>query len=349
MNESRDATEPVLQVRDLKLHYFTSKGAVRALDGVSFDLKAGETLGLVGESGCGKTTTGLALLNMPSPPGRIVSGSILLDGIEIVGLSDRRLRREVRWSKISMVFQGAMNCLTPVYTIRDLMLETYREHRGGEHLDARAERAAVEALMAKYVRLVGMDASVLGRYPHELSGGMKQRVVIAMALFLEPKVIVMDEPTTALDVIVQAQILNLIKGLRRDLGLSYIFITHDLATEAEIADRIMVMYAGKMAELGTSEQIFGQSCEGGASGPAHPYTQKLLASTPRLRCRVSELAFIPGSPPDLLTPPPGCRFAPRCPYARRKCREDEPPEHALAPDHLVRCWKAMEDEDYERS
>jgi peptide/nickel transport system ATP-binding protein len=344
MSDTTDRSRPILEVRDLKLHYFTSKGAVRALDGLSFDLYPGETLGLVGESGCGKTTTGVALLNMPSPPGRIVSGSILLDGTEIVGMNDRALRREVRWTKISMVFQGAMNCLTPVYTIRDLMVETYHGHAPAAPLDA----AGLEALMAKYVRLVGLPESVLGRYPHELSGGMKQRVVIAMALFLEPKVIVMDEPTTALDVIVQAQILNLVKSLKRDLGLAYIFITHDLATEAEIADRIMVMYAGRMAELGTSEDIFGRGGEGRREGPLHPYTQKLLASTPRLRRRVSELAFIPGSPPDLVAPPPGCRFAPRCSYARAKCLAAEPPAAELGPGHLVACWKAMEDPEYER-
>jgi peptide/nickel transport system ATP-binding protein len=337
MNDMTGRSVPVLQVRDLALHYFTSQGVVRALDGISFDLRPGETLGLVGESGCGKTTTGMALLGMPSPAGRIVGGSILIDGVETVGLSDRRLRREVRWSKIAMVFQGAMNCLTPVYTVRDLMAETWREHQIG----GKTAGAGPEAPMAKYIRLVGLPESVLGRYPHELSGGMKQRVVIAMALFLEPKVIVMDEPTTALDVIVQAQILNLIKGLKRDLGLSYIFITHDLATEAEIADRIMVMYAGKMAEMGTSEDMFG--------APAHPYTQKLLASTPRLRHRVSELAFIPGAPPDLINPPPGCRFAPRCPFARPKCLTDEPPPAALGPGHLAACWKAAKDPGYERS
>jgi peptide/nickel transport system ATP-binding protein len=338
--------EPVLSVRGLKLHYFTSKGAVLALDGISFDLYPGETLGLVGESGCGKTTTGLALLNMPSAPGRIVEGSIVIDGTQVVGLGDSALRREVRWSKISMVFQGAMNCLTPVYTVRELMVETYREHQPSGKPGGRAgplDHAGLEALMSTYLRLVGLPPAVLDRYPHELSGGMKQRVVIAMALFLEPKVVIMDEPTTALDVIVQAQILNLIKGLRRDLGLSYLFITHDLATEAEIADRIMVMYAGKLAELGTSEQIFGPS-----RGPAHPYTQRLLASTPRLRRRVSELAFIPGAPPDLIDPPKGCRFGPRCSFARPTCVANEPPVAELAPGHLVACWKAMGDPDYER-
>jgi peptide/nickel transport system ATP-binding protein len=348
MSDDANKRSPVLKVRDLRLHYFTSKGPVRALDGLSFDLYPGETLGLVGESGCGKTTTGLALLGMPSPPGRIVGGSIEIDGREIVGLPDRDLRREVRWSAISMVFQGAMNSLTPVYTIRELMAETYREHRPPSVAGGRAPGGAgLEELMERYLRLVGLSATTLARYPHELSGGMKQRVVIALALFLEPKVVVMDEPTTALDVIVQAQILNLIKALKRDLGLSYIFITHDLATEAEVADRIMVMYAGKMAELGTSGQIFGGGRYGG-DGPAHPYTQKLLASTPRLRRRVSELAFIPGSPPDLLSPPPGCRFAPRCSFAKDKCRREEPPIAELERDHLVACWKAMEDPEYGR-
>ena len=330
--------KPVLEVRDLSLHYFTQAGVVRALDGVSFDLMPGEALGLVGESGCGKTTTGLALLNMPSPPGRIVGGSIRIDGTEIVGMPDRELRRTVRWSKISMVFQGAMNCLTPVYTVRELMMESWRIHdgKGG----ARSEE--IEARMKKYVSLVGLPEHVLGRYPHELSGGMKQRVVIAMALFLEPRVIIMDEPTTALDVIVQAQILNLIKDLKAEQHISYIFITHDLATEAEVADRVMVMYAGKAAELASGDVIFGGRA-------MHPYTQKLLASTPRLKRRVSELAFIPGSPPDLIEPPAGCRFAPRCPDARARCRCAEPPFAEVGPGHSVACWKALEDPDYERN
>jgi peptide/nickel transport system ATP-binding protein len=333
-------SDPVLSVRDLKLHYFTAKGVVRALDGVSFDLRRGETLGLVGESGCGKTTTGAALLNMPAPPGRITGGSVRVDGLEIVGLKEGELRRSVRWSRVSMVFQGAMNCLTPVYTIRGLMEETWREHRGDRAAGA-SGKAACEAAMRRHIGLVGLPEHVLERYPHELSGGMKQRVVIAMALFLEPKVVIMDEPTTALDVIVQAQILNLIKSLKRQLGLSCIFITHDLATEAEVADRILVMYAGKVAELGSNRQIFG------APGPAHPYARKLLAATPRLHHRVDELAFIPGSPPDLVNPPEGCRFAPRCPSARERCRRAEPPLAEIAPEHLVACWQAVKDGEYE--
>jgi peptide/nickel transport system ATP-binding protein len=250
-------------------------------------------------------------------------------------MKEKELRRDVRWSRIAMVFQGAMNCLTPVYTIRELMEETYNEHRDVfDHADC-------EARMKKYMGLVGLPEHVLERYPHELSGGMKQRVVIAMALFLEPKLIIMDEPTTALDVIVQAQILNLIKELKHKLCLSYIFITHDLATEAEVADRILVMYAGKVAEVGTNEQIFG------GKGPAHPYSQKLLAATPRLHHKVDELAFIPGSPPDLVSPPLGCRFAPRCPYAKDKCRSVEPPVVEIEPRHSVACWKAVKDETYE--
>lgn len=325
--------EPVLRVQDLKLYYFTSQGTVRALDGISFDLARGETLGIVGESGCGKTTTGVALLNMPSPPGKIVGGSIRLAGKEVTGLREEELRRQVRWTRISMVFQGAMNCLTPVYTIHELMLETYREHT--EPAELNLPRA--EKLMEQYLNLVGLPHDILSRYPHELSGGMKQRVVIAIALFLEPQVVILDEPTTALDVVVQAQILNLIKELKANHRLSYIFITHDLAMEAEVADRIMVMYAGKIAELGTNARIFG------TPGPLHPYTQKLLAATPRLHQKVSELAFIPGAPPELIAPPAGCRFAARCTFVRDRCLTEEPPLASIADGHLVACWQTMEE------
>ena len=330
---------PLLVVRDLQLFYFTTRGIVRAVDGVSFEIAAGETLGLVGESGCGKTSCATALLNIPAPPGRIAGGSILLDGAEITGMSDRELRRSVRWSRISMVFQGAMNSLTPVYTVRALMAETCREHAGRKRLD----NARTEELMRQYIGLVGLPAHVLDRYPHELSGGMKQRVVIAIALFLEPRLVIMDEPTTALDVVVQAQILNLIKDLKHRLKLSYLFITHDLATEAEVADRVMVMYAGKAAEVGTNEQIFGEK------GPSHPYTRMLLDATPPLHQAAHELTFIPGAPPDLLDPPQGCRFAARCPFAKQKCRRQEPPMAAMEDGHSAACWKAMKDAEYERS
>ncbi len=316
----------VLDVKNLKLHYFTSKGAVHAVDDLSFHVNKGETLGVVGESGCGKTSLGTALLNMPTPPGKIIDGQIIIDNKDILKMKENKVRKDIRWEKISMVFQGAMNCLTPVYTIEKIMLETLQQHRDGK------DRQAYQRIK-KYINLVGLSDDVLKRYPHELSGGMKQRVVIAMALFLEPKVIICDEPTTALDVVVQAQIINLLKELKARLGISFIFITHDLATEAEVADRMMVMYAGKVAEIGTNEQIYGPQ------GSAHPYTQNLLAATPRLHKKIDKLDFIPGTPPDLLHPPTGCRFHLRCPVVMDKCKSEIPPLKEIEPDHLAACWR----------
>jgi peptide/nickel transport system ATP-binding protein len=322
--------DTLLEVKNLRLYYHTSKGTVRALDDVSFDLQGGETLGLVGESGCGKTTAGAALLRMPSPPGRIEAGSrIIMDGRDIMDLPEDRMRREVRWTEISMVFQGAMNCLTPVYTIGRQMTETLREHRPME------KREAGE-IIKEYLGLVGLPPEIMGRYPHELSGGMKQRAVIATALFLKPKLVILDEPTTALDVIVQAQIVNLLKKLKSDFGLSFLFITHDLALEAEVSDRLCVMYAGKIAELGPGRRIFG------AEGPAHPYTVRLLRATPLLREKTDTLSFIPGSPPDLLDPPRGCRFNPRCHVVMDRCREEEPPLLEIGPGHSAACWRCAQ-------
>ncbi|MBN1858597.1 ABC transporter ATP-binding protein [Candidatus Bipolaricaulota bacterium] len=316
----------ILEVKDLELHYFTQKGVVKAVDRLSFDLKKGETLGVVGESGCGKTTMATALLKMPTPPGRIVGGQILLDGDDIMPLSETEIRRRVRWERISMVFQGAMNCLTPVYTIEKQMRETLQQHR-------QMDRAEAGKRMLKYLNLVGLSSDVLRRYPHELSGGMKQRVVIATALFLEPKVVICDEPTTALDVVVQAEIINLLKTLKEEMGLSFIFITHDLSIEAEVSDRIMVMYAGRAVEIGTNEQIYGPQ------GSAHPYTQRLLGATPRLHEEVKELSFIPGTPPDLLDPPSGCRFHPRCPVVMERCPHDDVWVREIEPEHMVACWR----------
>jgi peptide/nickel transport system ATP-binding protein len=346
----------VIEVKNLSLHYFTSKGPVRAVDEVSFALERGETLGIVGESGCGKTTMGVALLNMPTPPGRIVGGQIIIDGTDIVPMPDREIRKSVRWEKISMVFQGAMNCLTPVYTVGAQMSETLQRHKP-------MTRAQAQQVIAQYLGMVGLPPDVVRRYPHELSGGMKQRVVIATALFLEPQVVILDEPTTALDVIVQAQIINVIKELKRRLDLSLIFITHDLATEAEVADRVLVMYAGKVAEIATNEQVFGGTrtadaaaaigapagapaiAPAGAGGRLrmHPYTKRLLAATPRLHEKVSELAFIPGTPPDLLEPPTGCRFHLRCEVAFDRCRREEPPLREIEPGHLAACWRCFDE------
>ncbi|NQT28050.1 MAG: ABC transporter ATP-binding protein [Candidatus Omnitrophica bacterium] len=319
-------TDNILKVENLKINFFTRKGIVYAVDDISFSLKKGETLGLVGESGCGKTTTVLGLMKMVPTPGEITGGRILIGGKDIIPLSENEMRQKVRWEKISMVFQGAMNCLTPVYTIEKQMMETIQEHKNIERLQAKK-------CIINYLNLVGLPEDIIRRYPHELSGGMKQRIVIATALFLEPRIVVCDEPTTALDVVVQAQIINLIKRLKKKLGLSVIFITHDLATEAEVADRLLVMYAGKLVEIGTNEQIYGNG------GPVHPYTEKLLKATPRLHEKVEELSFIPGTPPDLVDPPSGCRFHPRCSEAMERCKKDEPPLIEVEPEHQIACWR----------
>src|SRR6056297_2810173 len=333
----------VLEVQNLKLYYNVSDGQVKAVDDVTFFLRKGETLGLVGESGCGKTTTATALMHMPTPPGYIAGGKIILDGEDIVPLKETEIRKRIRWEKISMVFQGAMNCLTPVYTIGKLMSETLQEHR-------RIEKTEARKIMVKYLNYVGLSEDVLRRYPHELSGGMKQRVVIAMALFLEPKVIICDEPTTALDVVVQAQIINLLKELKEKLDLAFIFITHDLATEAEVSDRVQIMYGGRIIEIGTNQQIYGEQ------GAMHPYTRRLLEATPRLHEEVEELAFIPGTPPDLLFPfeskgnrefslktphviQRGCKFHERCDVAMEKCKTEQPDLIEVEEDHYVSCWR----------
>ncbi len=323
-------TDNILKVENLKINFFTRKGVVYAVDDISFSLKKGETLGLVGESGCGKTTTVLGLMKMVPTPGEITSGRIIIDGENIIPLSDSEMREKVRWEKISMVFQGAMNCLTPVYTIGKQMMETIQEHKKLEYSEAKKR-------MINYLNLVGLHEDIIHRYPHELSGGMKQRVVIATALFLEPKIVICDEPTTALDVVVQAQIINLLKGLKKKFGLSVIFITHDLATEAEVADRLLVMYAGKLAEIGTNEQIYGKG------GPIHPYTEKLFNATPRLHEKVEELSFIPGTPPDLVDPPSGCRFHPRCFKVMERCKKDVPPLIEVEPEHWIACWRNSND------
>ena len=313
----------VLEVKDLKMYYFTNKGVVKAVDNISFNLKKGEVLGLAGESGCGKSSLGFTLMGMPTAPGKIVSGSIKIDGREIVGLPEDVLRKEIRWQKISMIFQGAMNALNPVYTIGYQMTEPLILHKKMNKEEA-IDRAQ------KYLELVGLDPEIVYRYPHELSGGMKQRVIIATALLLEPDVVIADEPTTALDVVVQAQIINLLKKLKKELGLSMIFITHDLSILAEISDRVAIMYAGKIVEIGDSEKIYYE--------PAHPYTQKLLAAIPRLHEDIDRLEFIPGQPPNLINPPKGCRFNPRCPYVMSICKEQEPELKEVDKDHYAACW-----------
>ncbi|MCD6558841.1 MAG: ABC transporter ATP-binding protein [Palaeococcus sp.] len=316
-------TKNILEVKNLKMYYFASRGVVKAVDDLTFNIKKGEVLGLAGESGCGKSSLGFTLMGMPTPPGKIVGGSIKMEGRELVGLPEDVLRKEIRWQKIAMIFQGAMNALNPVYTVGYQMIEPLLYHMGMEREEA-LDKAQ------KYLELVGLAPDIVYRYPHELSGGMKQRVIIAMALLLEPELVIADEPTTALDVVVQAQIINLMKKLKKELGLSMIFITHDLSILAEISDKIAIMYAGKIVELGDSKKVYYE--------PAHPYTQKLLAAIPRLHEDVERLEFIPGQPPNLITPPTGCRFHPRCPYAMEVCREQIPELKEVDKDHYAACW-----------
>ncbi len=311
----------LLEVKELKTYYYTLRGVVKAVDNVSFSLERGEVLGIAGESGCGKSTLAWALLGLVPPPGRIAGGKIVLDGIDLTKLNEHELRRKVRWKKVSMIFQGAMNALTPVFTIEDQLAEPLMIHKGINKNEAR-ER------IAQILKAVGLDETIMKRYPHELSGGQKQRVIIAMALLLNPDLVIADEPTTALDVIVQAQIMNLFKEIKKRYNMGMIFITHDLSLIAEIADKVAIMYAGKIVEIGSSDQVFGN--------PRHPYTQGLLRSIPRIRSK-EKITWIPGVPPDLVRPPPGCRFFPRCKYVKEQCRKEEPELKEVEPGHFVAC------------
>ncbi|RMF30312.1 MAG: ABC transporter ATP-binding protein [Candidatus Nitrosothermus koennekii] len=306
-----------LKVKDLKAYYFTSKGAVKALDGVSFMLKDGESVGIAGESGSGKSTLGFVLMRMLQEPGKVIDGSILLDDIDIIRLGNKEFDEQIRWKRIAMVFQGAMNSLDPVYKIRDQLVEIMQFHKYQGDFNKRAEEVITQ---------VGLDRSVLDRYPHELSGGMKQRVVIAMALLLKPELLIADEPTTALDVLVQAQIMNLFKKLKKE-GMNIMLITHDLAIISEIAERIGIMYAGELVEFNTSEEIY--------NNPKHPYTQALINAIPRLRGD-KKLSYIKGNPPNLANPPKGCRFIDRCPHAMEICKKEPP--LVKSKDGYVRCW-----------
>jgi peptide/nickel transport system ATP-binding protein len=312
---------PLLEVRDLQTHFRLRNGWVRAVDGVSFGLADGEALGLAGESACGKTTTALSLMKLLPGNGRIRGGNVELFGIDLVPKSEVAMQR-YRWREISIVFQGAMNALNPVIRVRDQIAEPIRYRLGQPEETAR--HGAVELL-----DMVGIPRKRAGAYPHELSGGMRQRAMIAMALACDPAVVIGDEPTTALDVMVQAQILELLERLRRDLGLSMILITHDLSVLAETCDRVLVMYAGKVAEEGPVKRVF--------TAPRHPYTRKLVGSFPNLHADRRTLDVIQGQPPDLLDPPPGCRFAPRCEFAMPVCTEVVPPEVRFSDGVRVAC------------
>ncbi len=312
-----------LAVEDLRVYYRTDRGAVRAVDGVSFSLARGESLAVVGESGSGKSTLGLTLIRALPANASVVSGRVYIEGEETLSLSLTDFRRRYSWRVISMVFQGAMNSLNPVLKVGDQIAEPLIYN--GETPRDEARRRAMEM-----IELVGLPREFYYRYPHELSGGMRQRIVIAMSLVMNPKILILDEPTSALDVTIQAQIINLVKELIERFSLSVIFITHDLALASDIADRIMVMYGGQIVELGSAERVLGEATK-------HPYTEKLLASIPRLRGETIP-EFIPGRPPDLASPPPGCRFHPRCPYVFDRCVKEEPPLFKVGEGHVAKCW-----------
>ena len=300
-------SEAKLSVVDLQAQYFTEKGTIKAVDHISFIINENESLGIAGESACGKSSLGAAILRIMQPPGKIIGGNIILDGNDIAKLSDTDFNKRIRWKKISMVFQGAMNSLDPVYTIGNQLKEILEQHNFKGRIDDK---------ISESLEQVGLDQSVSKKYPHELSGGMKQRVVIAMALLLEPDVVIADEPTTALDVLVQAQIINLLKRLKKEKGMTIIIITHDMAIISEIADKISIMYAGQIVEFGSASEIYKH--------PKHPYTQALISAIPKLRSDNKQIHFIKGNPPDMLNLPSGCRFYARCPHAMDICKEDPP-------------------------
>jgi peptide/nickel transport system ATP-binding protein len=314
--------QPLLEVNNLKMYYETIRGYVRAVDDISFQIAKKESVGLAGESGCGKTSAALTILRLLPSNAKIVEGSILLAGENIAKMSEREVREKIRWKRISMIFQGAMNALHPTYTCGDQIAEAIIEHEGVSKSEA-IERAG------KLLELVGMERSRVNRYPHELSGGMKQRAVTAMALACNPDLIIADEPTTALDVIVQAQVLKAMKELKRRLDVSMLLISHDLSMIAETCDKVAIMYAGKIVEYGDITTIFKK--------PLHPYTQKLISAFPSVLGAKTELSSIHGFPPDLLQPPPGCRFHPRCTYAMEICRKKEPPLLETEKNRHVAC------------
>jgi peptide/nickel transport system ATP-binding protein len=313
----------ILEVQDLSIAYPISIGLVRAVEGVSFTLDDGEALGLVGESGCGKSTLGLSILKLQRPPGRVTGGRILYRGTDILSMSDRALLK-MRGQSIAMIFQNPLTSLNPLFTVERHFLETIHFH------DPSMARARALAAVGKMLETLGIERKRLKEYPHQLSGGMRQRIMIGLALILNPDIIIADEPTTSLDVIVEAGFTELLMSLRRAYKLSIILITHNLGLVAEIADRIAVMYAGKLMEVASAEEIFAR--------PMHPYTQGLIACVPNVRADQKELITMPGSPPDLVDPPGGCRFAPRCPKVMPICRQRVPPLREHAPGHAAACW-----------
>jgi peptide/nickel transport system ATP-binding protein len=311
----------LLTVKNLTVEYHTDNGVFRAVESLNFHLDQGRSLGIVGESGCGKTTAMLALMRLLPEAGRIVGGEVILDGTDLLSMSTEELRR-YRWARISMIFQSAMNALNPVYPVGKQIEDTLLLHHT-------VSRKMTKKAVARLLDLVGVSSSRANQYPHEYSGGMRQRAMIAMALACNPQIVIADEPTTALDVMVQAQILDLLKELQRELNLSIILVTHDLGVVAEICDDVLVMYGGQLAEYADTDTIYNHA--------VHPYTRRLLVAFPDIQNPEAELASIPGYPPPLDNLPPGCRFAPRCNVSVDKCSRINPPEIEINPGHLARC------------
>jgi oligopeptide/dipeptide ABC transporter ATP-binding protein len=323
--------DPLLSVRDLRTFFYTENGVARSVDGVSFDISAGETVGLVGESGCGKSVTALSLMRLIRPPGRIEPGSqIKFDGLDIAALDEKSMR-EIRGARLAMVFQEPMTALNPVFTVGDQIAEVVRVHHAGSKKEA-WDRAV------KMLETVGIPspAQRANEYPHQLSGGMRQRVVIAMALIMNPALVIADEPTTALDVTIQAQILELLRDLQQKFGTSILLITHDLGVVAETASRVIVMYGGEIVEEAPVSDLFARA--------HHPYTEGLLNAMPQVGHERERLETIPGSVPPPTKWPQGCRFHDRCPYAWDRCATEHPPLYQIGGGHVSRCHLAVEPE-----
>ncbi|TCZ78837.1 ABC transporter ATP-binding protein [Paenibacillus albiflavus] len=317
--------EPLLEIKGLQTHFETDSGRVPAVDGVDIYIRKGEVLGIVGESGCGKSVMSLSVMRLvPSPPGRIVNGAIQYKGEDLVHVSEKRMQ-QIRGNEIAMIFQEPMTSLNPVFTNGNQISETVRLHRSLNRKEAKLH--AIEML-----RKVGIPRpeAIVDEYPHQLSGGMRQRVMIAMAMACDPELLIADEPTTALDVTIQAQILDLMKQLNRDLGTAIMMITHDLGVVAEMCDRIVVMYAGKIVEEGSTRAIL--------KNPQHPYTRGLIQSVPRMDVAQDKLYSIPGNVPNPRFMPEGCRFAPRCEHAMDRCHTEMPALVTLDAGHQSRCW-----------
>jgi len=314
--------ENVLEIKNLHVQFPIHIGTVRAVEDVSLNLRKGEVMGLVGESGCGKSTLGFSILRLLRPPGHIAGGEINYHGRDICHMPQKELL-ELRGRNISMIFQDPLTSLDPLYTIGDQFLETLRTHEKGIKKNMALERAA------DMLKNLGISPDRLHEYPHQMSGGMRQRIMIGIGLILDPDLLIADEPTTALDVIVEAQFLDLLNELREKFDLTIMFISHNLGVVAQASDRITVMYGGRMAEIGTAEEVFAD--------PRHPYTQGLLASVPNIKLEQPELMTMPGAPPDLVSPPPGCVFHPRCPHVMDICKQ-EVPNRFRANGHMTACW-----------